>query len=98
MKVPLHVVDCNQIPSEVEIARKIDWGVPVDAYLMNAAKVGDRFAASVYLDRSGASINGMTVATPPVRKVATVRSFEMVQSVCGSDHYIIVTRLGGSRG
>ncbi|WP_122762014.1 hypothetical protein, partial [Pseudomonas viridiflava] len=80
----------------VEAARGVDWGVPIDAYLMNAAKVGSRFAASVYLDRSGTAANGVTVATPPVFHVAKIRGFEMVRSVCGSDHYVIVSRLSAS--
>lgn len=83
-----------EIPVLVENARLVDWGVPIDAYLFNAAKVGTRFAASVYFDRSGASGNGMTVATPPVGYVMKAHGFEMVRSVCGSDHYVIVSRLG----
>ncbi|MBL3874883.1 hypothetical protein EGV01_23485, partial [Pseudomonas syringae pv. theae] len=46
-----------EIPAQVAIARLIDWGVSIDAFLVDAARVGTRFAASVYLDRSGASVN-----------------------------------------
>lgn len=85
--------DQVEVPPEVEIARAIDWGVPIDAYLTNAARVGARFAASVYLDRSGVSANGMTVITPPVREVARIQGLEMLQSISGTDHYVIVTRM-----
>jgi hypothetical protein len=81
-----------EIPGEVEKAKGIDWGVPVDAYLMDAARVGSRFAASVYCDLSGASADGMTILTPPVRQLAKVGKFEMLQSLCGNDHYVVVTR------
>lgn len=63
-----------EIPAQVAIARLIDWGVSIDAFLVDAARVGTRFAASVYLDRSGASVNGMTIATPPVYPVMAVHS------------------------
>ncbi|MDZ5602912.1 hypothetical protein SJI00_09010 [Pseudomonas sp. RP23018S] len=82
----------SEIPNVVEKAKGIDWGVLIDAYLMNAAQVGNRFAASVYCDLSGASSDGMTILTPPVRQVAAVGKFEMLQSLCGNDHYVVVTR------
>lgn len=85
--------DQVEVPPEVEIARAIDWGVPIDAYLTNAARVGTRFAASVYLDRSGVSANGMTVITPPVREVVRIQGLKMLQSISGTDHYVIVTRM-----
>lgn len=84
--------DAAEIPDGVEKARGVDWGVPIDAYLMNAAQVGSRFAASVYCDLSGASADGMTILTPPVRQLAKVGRFEMLQSLCGNDHYVVVTR------
>lgn len=93
MKIPVCPTDHAEIPAQVEIARLVDWGVPIDAYLFNAAQVGTRFAASVYFDRSGVSADGMTVATPPVCDVMKVHGFEMVRSVCGGDHYVIVSRL-----
>ncbi|ARD13741.1 hypothetical protein [Pseudomonas savastanoi] len=81
------------IPPQVAAARLIDWGVSIDAFLVNAARVSTRFAASVYLDRSGALANGMTIATPPVYQIMTIQGFELVRSVCGSDNYVIVSRL-----
>lgn len=82
----------TEIPCEVENAKGIDWGVPIDAYLMNAAQVGSRFAASVYCDLSGVSADGMTIVTPPVRGIGNAGGFEMLQSLCGNDHYVVVTR------
>ncbi|WP_241032736.1 hypothetical protein [Pseudomonas viridiflava] len=93
IKLPAGGANSYELPQDVETARSIDWGVPIDAYLMNAAMVGDRFAASVFLDRSGVCANGMTVATPPLRSVMTIRGFEMMKSVCGADYYVIVSRL-----
>lgn len=93
MKTLISANDEVEIPPEVEFARAIDWGVPIDAYLTNAARVGTRFAASVYLDRSGMSADGMTVITPSVREVARIEGLEMLQSISGNDHYVIVTRM-----
>lgn len=93
MKMLAAPTEDAEIPAQVAIARLINWGVSIDAFLVNAAMVGTRFAASVYLDRSGASANGMTIATPPVDQVMTIQGFEMVRSVCGCDHYVIVSRL-----
>ncbi|MEE4075173.1 hypothetical protein V2I49_07500 [Pseudomonas viridiflava] len=93
MKMLVPPTEGAEIPAQVAIARLIDWGVSIDAFLVDAARVGTRFAASVYLDRSGASVNGMTIATPPVYPVMTIQGFEMVRSVCGSDYYVIVSRL-----
>ena len=84
--------NASGIPDGVEKAKGIDWGVPIDAYLMNAAQVGNRFAASVYCDLSGASADGMTILTPPVRQLVRIGRFEMLQSLCGNDHYVVVTR------
>lgn len=84
--------NASGIPDGVEKAKGIDWGVPIDAYLMNAAQVSNRFAASVYSDLSGASEDGMTILTPPVRQLARVEKFELLQSLCGNDHYVVVTR------
>lgn len=81
-----------EIPGEVEKAKGVDWGVLIDAYLVDAAQVGNRFAASVYRDLSGVSADGMTILTPPVRQLAKVGKFEMLQSLCGNDHYVVVTR------
>lgn len=83
----------DELPPSVVSACRIDWGVPIDAYLADAARVGNRFAASVYLDGSGVCANGATVVTPPLRRVTVLQGFEMFQSLCGADHYVVVTRL-----
>lgn len=87
----LRLVDDAEIPSKVVAASNIEWGVLVDAYLLSAARVGNRYAAEVYLDRSGRTSNGMTVITPEVTKVACKNGFVMVRSICQKDHYVIVT-------
>jgi len=56
----------QEVPGAVIRARAMDWGVTIDAYLYGAARVGERYAAIVYGDKSGASLDGMTVATPPL--------------------------------
>ena len=68
-----------------------DWGVLVDAYLCNAARVGDRFAATVFCDRSGTVPDGVTVATQPVRQIAVRGDFKLLQTLDGADHYVVVT-------
>ncbi len=72
----------------------LDWGVYIDAYLLNAARVGIRYAAIVFCDQSGASSDGMTVATPPVRHVATRGAFKLLQTLDGADNYVLVTEQG----
>ncbi|MBW8023305.1 hypothetical protein E0H95_20400 [Pseudomonas syringae pv. tomato] len=79
------------LPSEVVQAMTQDWGVLVDAYLFNAACVGNRFAATVFCDRSGAASDGMTVATQPVRLVSTIGGFKLLRTLDGADHYVIAT-------
>ncbi len=69
----------------------LDWRVSVDAYLIDAARVGTRYAAIAFCDQSGASSNGMTVATPPVRHVATRGAFKLLQTLDGADNYVLVT-------
>lgn len=78
------------IPHEVSKAQGVDWGVCIDAYLLNAARAGQRYAAEVYLDQSGASENGMTVATPPLRCVEIRHGFKLMRSASG-DHYVFVS-------
>lgn len=77
---------------ELEEASQVDWGVLVDAYLTNAAPVGDRYAACAHRDRSGAIQDGMTIVTPPVVFLVEVGNFSLVRSRSGQDHYVIVTR------
>jgi hypothetical protein len=81
----------DTLPSEVVQAMAQDWGVLIDAYLFNAACVGNRFAATVFCDRSGAASDGMTVATQPVRLVSTIRGFKLLRTLDGADHYVVVT-------
>ncbi|KPZ23569.1 hypothetical protein ALP57_03163 [Pseudomonas coronafaciens pv. oryzae] len=69
----------------------LDWGVYIDAYLLDAARVGNRYAAIAFCDQSGASCDGMTVATPPVRHVATQEAFKLLQTLDGADNYVLVT-------
>lgn len=81
------------IPSEVLDAQRIQWGVFVDAYLTNVARIGDRYAASAFLSRSGLVLDGETVATPEVRTINERQGFTLLQSLCGRDHYVIVNWL-----
>lgn len=81
------------LPQQVEQATRVDWGVTIDAYLMDAAQVGDRITALVYCDLSGVSSDGMTVVTPEVRAVRQVRGFTLLRSLTGQDHYVIVSKL-----
>ncbi|MCD5988496.1 hypothetical protein KDX30_11350 [Pseudomonas sp. CDFA 553] len=81
----------ERLPSEVMQAMSHDWGVLVDAYLVNAARVGDRFAATVFCDQSGMVSDGMTVATQPVHQIATRGAFKLLQTLDRADHYVLVT-------
>lgn len=85
-------MDKENIPAEVERAACIDWGVLVDGYLTNAARVGNRFAATLFLDCAHSISNGETVVTPPVRKLLSHGDFCLVQSSSGQDHYVIVSK------
>jgi hypothetical protein len=49
----------------------MEWGIFIDAYFSQAARVGQRYVALVYRDQSGISEDSMTIATPPVRHVET---------------------------
>lgn len=88
------------LPAEVRQAMAYDWGVFVDAYLCNVARVGDRYAATAYFARPGEIPNGVTVATHQVRRVATQGVFALLQTLDGADHYVIVSEqsLGGGDG
>ncbi|MCO7058649.1 MULTISPECIES: hypothetical protein [Pseudomonas] len=87
----------RDLPSEVIQAQGIDWGVMVDAYLFNAARVGQSYAAHVYSDQSNVNSNGMTVATPPLVLVETRAGFKLMRSLSGNDHYVIASELGEPR-
>lgn len=84
------------IPSEVLEAQQIEWNVLVDAYLTQAARVGTRYAASVFLDRAGLIADGTTVATPEVKLVQERQGFVLLQSLCGNDYYVIANWLTNS--
>jgi hypothetical protein len=87
----------RSLPSEVTDARAQEWGFFVDAYLADAARVGDRYAAIVYFDRSGTP-DGATVVTPPVREISKKAGFVLLQTIDARDHYVIVSQhvtLGG---
>lgn len=78
------------IPDEIISAQGVQWGVCIDAYLLNAARAGQRYAAEVYFDLSGVSENGMTVATPPLRCVEIRHGFKLMRSARG-DHYVFAS-------
>lgn len=80
------------LPPEVIQAMAKEWGVFVDAYLIDAARVGNRYAALVFCDQSAAVADGMTIATPPVRHVCSDGPFKLLQSLDGCDHYVLVTQ------
>lgn len=81
----------RHLPTEVIQAMALDWRAHIDAYLVNAARVGTRYAAIVFCDQSGVLSDGMTVATPPVRHVETLGAFKLLQTLDGTDHYVVVT-------
>jgi hypothetical protein len=80
----------REFTPEVIQATTIDWGVTVDAYLVDAARVGQRYAARVFSDLSGVSADGMTVATPPLELVEARSGFKLMRSLSGGDYYVIV--------
>ncbi|WP_029240775.1 hypothetical protein [Pseudomonas syringae] len=88
-----HAIDAVAVPPEVLEAQRIRWDVLIDAYLMQAARVGTRYAASVFLDRAGLIVDGTTVATPEVKTVEEKQGFVLLQSLCGTDHYVIANWL-----
>lgn len=85
------VVQGTDLPDEVVQAMSIEWGVIVDAYLVDGARVGDRYAAIAFGDCSGVVPDGATIATVPVRCVASRGSFRLLQTFNGNDHYVLVT-------
>lgn len=93
----MFAVDSNPVaqgaPSEVIKAQGIDWNVPVDAFLADAARAGRRYAALVYGDRSGVNQDGMTIATPPLEYIEIKSGFKLMRSVSGGDYYVITSEL-----
>lgn len=87
------VSDEHPIPLKVLAAKRIKWGVIIDAYLTNVAKVGARYSAIAFADRSGLIGDGETVATPPAMAVAEQQGFVLLQSLCRLDHYVVVSWL-----
>lgn len=81
----------SDVPPEIEVARRTEWGVMIDAFLMHAAQVGSRFTGSVYCDRSGIASDGMTVITPGVVHVSQMNGMTLLRSISGADHYVVVT-------
>ena len=81
----------EKIPPAVPRASREDWGVLVDAYLTDAAQVGQRFAATLFFDQAGVISNGETVVTPPLRRLGRRGDFWLMQSECGQDHYVVVS-------
>lgn len=89
----LSACELIELPLAVVKATQINWGVPIDAYLVDAARVGDRLTGLVYCDMSCVSSDGMTVITPEIRDVRQVDGFTLVRSLTGRDHYVIVSEL-----
>lgn len=48
----------------------------------------------VYGDKSGASLDGMTVATPPRELVKTQSGFKLMRTPSRDQHFLIVSELG----
>lgn len=89
-----HVFTGQDLPSEIVEARGMEWGVTVDAYLLGAARVGQRYAATVFCDLSGVSENWATVATPALVLVKAIGRFKLMRSVSGVDHFVIASEQG----
>lgn len=79
------------VPAEVRQAMLRDWGVYVDAYLTDGARVGNRYAATAYFAEPGPIPNGTTVATHPLRHLATQGAFKLLQTLNQADHYVLVS-------
>lgn len=87
--------ELTELPVWVLQAGDVEWGVKVDAYLVGAARVGNRYTALVYRDLAGASRDGMTVITPEVRAIAQKSGYTLLRSFLGGseDHYVIASEL-----
>lgn len=81
------------IPLQVVAAKRIKWGVVIDAYLTDVARVGARYSAMAFSDRAGLIGDGETVATPPAKAVAEQQGFVLLRSISGRDHYVVVNWL-----
>ncbi|WP_313326067.1 hypothetical protein [Pseudomonas qingdaonensis] len=77
-------------------AQAHDWGVPVDAYLIDAADFESRLVAYVYADLSGRLDDGMTIVTPPVELISQYKGMALFRTMCGKDNYVLVSRLLGA--
>jgi len=88
---------CGRLPDStlvrLAMAQTHDWGAFIDAYLIDGAAVGDRFAAYVYKDRSGQLVDGMTVVTPAVKVISQFEGMVLLRTISGSDNYVLVSRL-----
>jgi len=88
---------CGRLPDStlvrLAMAQTHDWGAFIDAYLIDGAAVGDRFAAYVYKDRSGQLVDGMTVVTPAVKVISQFEGMVLLRTISGSDNYVPVSRL-----
>ncbi|WP_434120329.1 hypothetical protein [Pseudomonas fortuita] len=80
-----------ELLSEVVRAQREDWGVIVDAYLSQAGRVGNRYAATVFSDLSGVSADGMTIVTPPLELLEERVGFKLMRSFSGKDHFVITS-------
>lgn len=87
-----------ELPTQIVRASCIEWGVTIDAYLSDAARVGNRFTARVYRDLSGINSDGMTIVTPEVQPVSERSGYTLVRSLSGRDHYVIVSQLSEVEG
>lgn len=85
--------DVTPIPLQVLAAKRIKWGVVIDAYLIDVARVGARYSAMAFSDRAGLIEDGETVATPPAQAVAEQQGFVLLRSITGRDHYVVVNWL-----
>ena len=65
----------NNLPPEVVQASAVCWAQVIDAYLVDAAFVGGRYAARAFMDKSGEVLDGMTVITPLVEIITKKGGF-----------------------
>ncbi|MBF7143283.1 MULTISPECIES: hypothetical protein [Pseudomonas] len=85
----------RNLPQAVLDAQALDWGVLVDAFLVNAARVGEVYAASAFCDRSRTIQDGSTVVTPPVRILAVREPYQLLQTLDAGDHYVVASHFSG---
>lgn len=87
----------SNLPPEVVQASAIGWAQVIDAYLVDAALVGGRYAARAFMDKSGEVLDGMTVVTPLVETIAKKSGFLLVRSLSHRDHYVIASLHGSDQ-